>query len=519
MYKLIVDTRNINPDKKDVFVNLLSIYSDISKKEILKRINSRFGSVILSYKIDSKKAKYLKELSRKMYLFGVFKTYEDKKRGVTFLHGLDVVESGEYRIYPYKEILAPTLGYIKKFEHNALTKVTGVKGIEKFYNDTLKPLQDGVTLGKKDVLGKIILDKTTKRKPVIDGYNLHLNIDIKLQKLIENILDTYKEDLQAKEIVAAIMHSKTGQMLSLVSSNRFNPKRIKRSQYPNLNSSAVEFTYEPGSVMKPITFALLLQHKLINPYDIIRTYNGRYKLGDTIITDTHQEEWLSAQNVIVYSSNVGTVQLAQKLTGVNFYYGLQQFGFGEKTNLDLPYEKVGSIPRIQQLDDEVYKGTVGYGYGMKATFMQVLKAFNVFNNNGYMVQPHIAQFLNNKLQSYKLKFDKPKKVIPMHIAKQMQQILIKVVQKGTGRNARVSGLQIGGKTGTSHIASKQGGYDNLYNSSFFGFANGSGDGYTIGVLVREPLKEKTYFASQTAVPIFAKIAQLLVDEGYLKKFK
>ena len=96
----------------------------------------------------------------------------------------------------------------------------------------------------------------------------------------------------------------------------------------------------------------------------------------------------------------------------------------------------------------------------------------------------------------------------------MQKILIKTVEKGTGEATKIAGLTIGGKTGTAHIA-KNGKYTNLYNSSFFGFANDKNNSYTIGVLVREPTKKYYYYASLTAVPIFKKIVEEMIEEGYL----
>ncbi len=234
--------------------------------------------------------------------------------------------------------------------------------------------------------------------------------------------------------------------MSLATSNRYNPDFIRRSDYPNLNVSAVEYAYEPGSVMKPITFALLLKEEKVNPYDLVRTYGGRYKLGKRLIRDTHDYEWLSAEDVIVHSSNIGTIQLAQKLDAIEFYQGLKDFGFTQKTQVDLPYEKLGYIPPLHKFKSETYKGTVGYGYGMTSTFMQVLKSYNVFNNNGRMVTPYIASyFTSDDGTKYPVIRDNEKEVIPVSVAKRMQSILIKAVQKGTGKNAHVDGIVIGGK--------------------------------------------------------------------------
>ncbi|NPA74047.1 MAG: penicillin-binding protein 2 [Epsilonproteobacteria bacterium] len=515
LYKAVVDTRNINPDKKDIFIKLFSLYSGESIKDIKKSINSYFGTVVLSYKIDAISAQRLRELARKLYRLGVFISYEDKKSGITFLHGLNIVESGEYRVYNYKDILTPVVGYVRKYEKNRITKIYGVKGLEKYYNDILNPVQDGMIKGSKDIAGNIILNGDSEIITRVDGADLHLNISLKLQKIVENMLDSYKKELQAKEIIACVMESKTGKVLMLASSNRYNPSRILKKQYPNLNVTAVEFAYEPGSVLKPVIFSLLLEKKLVNPYDLVKIYGGKYKIGKKIIRDSHNFNWLSAEDVIVHSSNVGISQLAQKLNYIDYYNGLKKFGFTKKSGVDLPYEHRGVMPRLSRLKSEIYKAVTAYGYGIEANFMQLLKIYNIFNNKGRAVSPRIAEYYQDPYGTKRYLGAKTYlQVIPVDVAKRMQKILIKTVQKGTGVAAKIEGLQIGGKTGTSHIVRKRR-YTDLYNSSFFGFANDKNHRYTIGVLVREPRKEHHYYASLTAVPVFKSIVEEMIEEGYL----
>ncbi len=515
LYKAVVDTRNIDPDKKNLFIKLYSLYSGEKIKDIKKSINSYFGTVVLSYKIDAISAQHLRELSKKLYRLGVFVGYEDKKTGITFTHGLDIVESGEYRVYNYKDTLTPVVGYVRKYEKNRITKIYGVKGLEKEYNSILNPVQDGVIKGSKDIAGNIILNGYSSITTRIDGSDIHLNIPLKFQKIIENLLDNSKNELQAKEITAVVMDSKTGKILLLASSNRYNPSSIKKNEYSHLSITASRFTYEPGSVLKPIIFSLLLEENKVNPYDLVRIYGGKYKIGRKTIRDSHKFEWLSAEDVIVHSSNVGISQLAQKLNYVDYYNGLKKFGFTQKSGIDLPYEHVGVMPKVYQLKSEIYKAVTAYGYGIEATLTQLLKAYNVFNNNGREIEPRIAGYYVDAYgKKHNLLSKKYKQVIPVAVAKRVQKILIKTVQKGTATATIIPGLTIGGKTGTAHIA-KKGGYSDLYNSSFIGFANDKNHSYTIAVLVREPKKRYYYYASLTAVPVFKKIVEEMIEEGML----
>ena len=515
LYKAMVDTRNIDPDKKEIFINLYAIYGGEDKNIVAKIINSHFGVVTISYKIDAISAKRLEELAQKLNRLKVFIAYTDTKNHVSFKHGLDIIESGEYRVYSYKDILTPVIGYVRKYEKKLMTKIYGIDGIEKQYENILKPIVDGKIKGNKDINGYIILDRNSVITKKIDGLNLHLNISLKLQKMVENILDKYKKKFNAKEIVASVMDSKTGKILTLASSNRYNPSFIKRSEYQNLNITATKFTYEPGSVLKPIVFSLLLQKKKINPYQLVRIYGGRFKIGKHIITDDHKFEWLSAQNVIVHSSNVGMSQLAQKLDYVDYYKGLRRFGFSRKSGIDLPNERTGVIPQMYKLKSKIYKATTSYGYGIEVTFMQLLKAYNVFNNRGKAINPSIADYYQDTNgRKYQVADTTKTDIIPPYVAKEMQKILIKTVNEGTGKATIIKGLEIGGKTGTAKIV-KRGRYTNQYNSSFFGFANDKAHRYTIGVLVREPSR-RYYYASLSAVPVFKSIVETMVQENYLQ---
>jgi cell division protein FtsI (penicillin-binding protein 3) len=323
-----------------------------------------------------------------------------------------------------------------------------------------------------------------------------------------------KEEMRAQEIMIAIMDTSNGHILSMASSNRFLPKNIKRSDYPSLNSGMIEYSFEPGSVMKTVTFSLLLDKGLINPYDLVNGYNGRFKIGRKIITDEHKFDWLSAENVIVHSSNIGIAQLAQKLSGIEFYEGLGRFGFGKKSTRDLIYEKIGSTPSAMQLENEIYKATASYGYGIHANLMQILQAYSVFNNSGRMVPPQlISGFIDTFHRTIPIDGQEQLQIIKTATAQRVKKILIKTVNEGTGIKAKTDGLEVGGKTGTAHKVEK-GRYVNKYNTTFAGFANDEKSRYTMVVVVIEP--KKSQFAAQTSVPVFKGAVDILVEDGYLK---
>jgi len=513
LYKAVVNTHNIDPNKKDLFVKLFSIYSGLSEEEINKRLRSRRGSVVLSYHINPQAAQYLKTLAYELRRMKVFVEYV-RPDGRSILHGLSILPSGEKRHYPYQDLLTPVIGYVHKVEENSYTRVRGVKGVEKSFDHGLDAQQNGKQFGPRDVNNYMILNKKSYTKADINGVNVQLTIPVTLQKRVERSLSKMREELDAQEIMAVVMESSTGKIISLASSNRYTPDNILRSDYPSLNSNVIEYSFEPGSVLKPIIFAMLLEHKLVNPYDLVNGHNGKMKLGRKTITDEHKFNWLSAENVIVHSSNIGIAQLAQRLTPVDYYQGLIDFGFSQNSGLDLPYEKRGSIPAINQLKDEIYKATASYGYGLNVNMMQLLKGYNAFNNRGRTLKPYLVDNLidmHGNVESIAPKGSV--QIISQTTAERMKKIMIKTVNEGTGVGAITPGIEVGGKTGTAHIAEK-GRYIGKYNTSFFGFANDNKQRYTIGVTVIQP--KANHFASLTAVPVYKQVVDLLVEFDYLK---
>ena len=541
LYKASIDTRHLAKDKKELFLQLFSIYSGIPYTKLkLKLENDKTpGYLVLSYNIDSRTAKNLKELAFKLRKLDVF--ISRKVRGGKVLRGLSIVESGEKRLFSYEDTLTPVIGYVRKYEsEKGKTRVKGIKGLERNYNKVLNESKDGILKGNRDVLSYISFDNNSVIRKRIDGATLKLNIPLKLQKNIELTLDLHKEKLSADEIIVSVVESKTGKVLTLASSNRFNPENIKQSDIPSLNVNAIEYQFEPGSILKPISIALVMDKGRIKKDELIFAHNtkgrpnkkgeypkGRYKLGKYTIKDDHRfkKHYLTLDDIMIFSSNIGTLKYAQRLTGPEFYNGLKKFGITKETGIDLPYEREGVMPKVWQFaagddkgEDNVFKATVSYGQGMTSTFMQMIKAYTVFQNDGYMITPRIVDYLSHDGNKYKPYNKEPEKVISKKTANEIKRLLIKTVEKGTGRSAQIDGLTVAGKTGTAQIA-RRGKYLKKYISSFFGFVEDENNAYTIGVTVINPNSRGRYwyyyYASQSAVPVFKEVTKNLIKLNYL----
>ena len=227
VYKAMINTRNLDPDKKELFVQLFSIYSNIPAERIRKKIR-RKGAVTLSYNISEQRAQYLKSLAFELRRLNVFQEYETPS-GRHILQGLDVIESGEARVYPYGDLLTPVIGYPKKHEDQGYTRSHGMKGIERRYNEELSPRQNGLQRGLRDVNGYMILNKESHTEYAVNGLDVQLTIPVTLQSRIEKMCDMMKEKLGAKQVMVTVMEAETGKMRVLATSNRFRPKDIRRN--------------------------------------------------------------------------------------------------------------------------------------------------------------------------------------------------------------------------------------------------------------------------------------------------
>jgi cell division protein FtsI (penicillin-binding protein 3) len=522
-YKAIVYAPSIDPGKRALFVRLFSIYSGrteeaIEQSFLNKKGKPKRGYITLAKAIDAGSAIHLKSLAYKLRRLRVFLPVKNR-RGINIVYGLDIIESGEQREFPLHDVLEPVLGYIRNHDDGKYVEVKGVKGLERHYAKYLASKQNGWIKGQRDVAGNILRNGHSEHVGRIDGMNLHLNIPLSLQRRIEFAVDAMKEETGAREILAGVMESRTGRVVSLVSSERYDPAHIRQDDVEKLNPKFGEYPYEAGSVIKPLTLAIALDKRKVTPQTWFSVRGGKLKISEKFtISDDEVFDSLTATDIIVHSSNVGISQIAWRLTGQQFHDGLAKFGLGQPSGIDLSRELHGKIKSRKLLAIKIHRANQSYGYGMTATFAQLLKAYNAFNNDGIAVTPRIIDYFedtNGTRYRVNPKYG-DRRAVSQKTARQIKTILKEVVARGTGVKAQSPGLEIGGKTGTAHIAIR-GRYRKVYNSSFYGFANDDkGHKYTIGVLVIRASKYHKYFASQSAVPTFKSIVDVLVDQEFLQ---
>lgn len=524
-YQASIRAESVNPPNRKIFVSLFSLYSDIPKAKVARAFSDKYGNhiykgrIVLSDNIDARHAAELKSLAHKLRKLNVFVPIK-KKNGVEIVYGLDVIENGETRLFPFSTTLSPLIGYTGKYVEDDYTRPIGRQGLERRYESYIAYKQNGKIEGKRDVTGDVVRNRLTSTLPRVNGLDLHLNVSVALQNRMEKILDDMKLSSNSDEVIAVVMESKSGKIAGIASSNRFSPNKITKNTISSLNPKFSEYLYEPGSVLKPFTLAIALEHKKVTPDTIFNLFGGSLDIGGKRpITDgDHRFDSLSATDIIVHSSNVGISLVSWRITGSQFRDGLLNFGLTKKSDIDLSRDLSGRIKSVQMLDKKLYRANSSYGYGIMVSFMQLVKGYAAFNNGGVIPKPHIVNYfqdINNN--RYVLPSNaKATKAISAETASQIQKILIKTVNEGTGYKTKTAGLTIGGKTGTARMVVNGAYKDNQYQSSFFGFANDyKGNKYTIGVLVINP--KNSYYASETAVPVTKSIIDAMVELGHLKK--
>ena len=330
---------------------------------------------------------------------------------------------------------------------------------------------------------------------------MQLTVDADLQMILDEELEAGRAAANAKQAMAVMIDSSTGEVIALSQAPSFNFNLPDNNDKRALKNLLVEAVFEPGSILKPLVTAASIEEKVVRPSDMIDCEKGRYSFGGHVIKDVHPSGVVSVADVVIRSSNIGMTKIGSMLGANKLYSYLEKFGLGQSTNLGLPGE-TGGILRPLKSWSKVDVATHSFGQGVAVTPLQMVRAMASIANGG--VLPNLS-ILHDGVK-------KPgTRVVSQKVAEQMQEILYGVVENehGTGGKAKIEGLRVGGKTGTAQKAVLHGrGYQSgAYVSSFVGFVDGSPWGvsknYTLMVSIDEP-RAGSIYGGAVAAPVFQK---------------
>ncbi len=404
------------------------------------------------------------------------------------------------RFYPNSEVAAHVIGFTG-------LDPQGLEGVELKYN-TLMLGNTGYLITERDALGRDIALKGQVVKKSSKGANVVLTVDKNIQYIAEKELAKAVTGSGATAGIALVMEPQTGKVLAMANYPSFNPNSYRHYAAQCLRNRAVADSFEPGSTFKVFLIAAALEEKVISPNDSLNCEGGSYSIGGRTIHDTHKYGSLKISEVMKYSSNIGAAKIGSKLGPQRLFSYLKGFGFGDRTEIELPGEVMGFLRDKSQWHG-IDLATISFGQGISISAIQLAAAVSAVANGGNLMKPYIIDRISDDngtilQQSYpQIK----RRVISQHTAHAIAKMMEGVTDEGgTGVKASVDGFTVAGKTGTAqkvdpltrrYSATKR-------TASFVGFVPVEQPRLTILVVVDEP--KTSSYGGVVAAPAFSEIA-------------
>ena len=427
------------------------------------------------------------------------KTYDQlRKIGIPWLY----YDKRSARTYPSGAVAGSVLGFLN-------TDGEALGGIESQYNKCLAG-QDGSESFEKSEDWVKIPDSVVTTTEAVNGRNVHLTLNSDLQYFAQQVLAQNLAKLKADWATAVVVEVKTGKILVAAEAPTMDPNAPGKSDAGSRKARVFETSFEPGSVIKTITAATLLdQNKATPATQVIAPYSWKvpgtngYRVTDSHV---HPDEKLTLTGVLRDSSNTGIMKLGEAVDDKTRFDYLVKFGMGKKSGLKFPGEAAGFVLPYDQWDG-IKKYVSMFGQGFAVTPLQSAMMYQAIANKGVMLPPVLVKGCEDENGNLVSSQTKPgKRVISEAAAKSTLDMLEKVVEQGgIGKSAAVPGYRVGGKTGTAEIRDEvTGRYGNLYAISFIGMAPAEDPQYVVAVTA---FKSRTIRNSFGATPIFKNIMQ------------
>ncbi|QHE52096.1 penicillin-binding protein [Pontibacillus sp. HMF3514] len=415
------------------------------------------------------------------------------------------------RYYPNGMFASHVVGFAQRKGEDG--KITGVLGIENQMDKKLTEKNGSISFQRDKYNQKLLNPEEVIQEPK-DGDTIQLTLDQKIQTFLEDAMTHVQKQYEPKKMMAVVMDPKTGEVLA--SSNRpsFDPNN--RSNIKNWYNDVLAYPFEPGSTMKIFTVAAAMDAGV---YDGKETYDsGSYKIEEITrpIRDHYRPGWgeITYNEGIQRSSNVAAAKLVwEKLGTDKFLSYLKDFGFDQKTGIDLPGETAGNILYNWPIE----KLTTSYGQGTTVTPMQLMKAATAVANDGKMMKPYVISKVLDPNSNETIQKTKPEVVgepIDASTAKSVRNLLGKVVtsENGTGKNYKLSDFSVAGKTGTAQIPDPDGpgylsGSPEDYMFSFLGMAPKEDPELMMYVAVKQPKLKGNELGSEPVSYIFKTVME------------
>lgn len=396
----------------------------------------------------------------------------------------------------------------------------GLSGLELQYDELLRG-QSGFVVMQRDGRGRLRPGVDPEREAPRNGQGLQLTIDLEMQRVAEQELARGVQESGASSGTVIAIEPSTGEILAMASYPSFDPARLDKASNDAIRIRAITDQYEPGSTMKAITAAALLEERAMAPDDKVDGGDGVMMLqGGLSIRDDHPVGQTTFRGALEQSSNVVFATISRKLDDRVYYKYVRDFGFGILSGIDLPGEVRGKLKRPNEFDAST-KTYMSFGYEMSATALQMLNAYATIANHGVLMQPHVVKSVRTSdgVVIHEIKPQQIRRVVSEQTAHLLTDMLVGVVERGTGQQARIPGVRIAGKTGTAQQLSSGEYSRKNYTASFVGYYPAEKPRVAMIVMLDRPIT--SIYGGTAAAPIFRRIVQktmtmLQLDAGTQK---
>lgn len=393
------------------------------------------------------------------------------------------------RVYPFKHLAGQLLGFVGLDDK-------GLEGIERSLDGRLGSLPTRQVVQRDATGRRFYLHEEGRAEP--RGEDITLTIDVQMQFIAEEAVARAARDYDARWSGALVVDVPTGDILAWAQYPFFNPNNYRESSPVVYRNRLAADALEPGSTFKPLIMAAALQERKISPTTPIDCENGRWETKKVTLRDTSRQGVLPAYKVLRYSSNIGMAKIGLELGAPTTYRYLRALGFGEHSAV--PVSDSRGILRIPRDWSDVDVMSAAFGQSVSVTALQMAQAYLTLLNGG-VVKPLRLLLEDTRVE------ERQARIFREDVTEQIRKMMRDVVEEkdGTGKRARIEGVEVAGKTGTAQKADRRAGvYGNKRLASFVGFLPAEEPRYLILVLVDEPTKNQ--YGGVVAAPVFREIA-------------
>lgn len=511
---ITINPNNIPKEKKEIVARKISEVLEIDYEKVLKKVNRNSSIEIIDKKVEKEKSNIIRAWLIENNIDQGINIDEDTKR-----------------YYPYSKLASQIIGFCGSDNQ-------GLNGIEAKYDETLKGKKGSISK-TTDAKGKNIGDTEEKYTEAISGNNIELTIDKNIQQIAEKYLEDACIDNKCTDGGnVLIMNPQNGDILAMATYPNYNlnePFKINNPELENIwntlspeeknnnlqamwRNKAIADTYEPGSTFKLVTASAALEEKMTDT-----DKQGEFACtGGIEVAGVRIKCWRyyrphgaeSLREALMNSCNPVFIGLGQRIGVEKYYSYLEKFGFLQKTGIDIPGE-AGSIFLAKEKVGPVELATISFGQRFEVTPIQMVTMLSTIANKGKYVKPRLVKTIINSETEERTEIEPEYKnqVISEETANKVLNMMESVVSEGTGKNAKVEGYRIGGKTGTSEDGVNTG----KYVTSFIGVAPIEAPQMVILITLYNPTGEGGHQGGGVAAPVAGKIFSEVLPYLNIKK--